>query len=152
MSSVFSWPEYILSREIRNIEKIRINTFDNNNPPVKNQPVKFAQRNYPHLKNLNFVNSGTGSGEIDLLGIRICEGELWYGGWTKRDLHSFWLCLIGPVANVDDIRINHQNQSSVTTTPVSLTLEESYFDHFDGVVKKGSNFDWSSRGLNLDGS
>ena len=56
-----------MSREIRNIEKIRINTFDNNNPPVKNQPVKFAQQNYPYLKNLNFVNSGTGSREIDLL-------------------------------------------------------------------------------------
>ena len=35
--------------------------------PIKNQPVKFAQQNYEHLKNLNFADSGSGSGEIDLL-------------------------------------------------------------------------------------
>ena len=75
---------------------------------------------------------------------------------TGDELRGFYTVfgyvLIGPVANVKDIKVNHQNQSSVTTTPVSLALEESYFDHFDGVVKKGCNFDWSSARLNLDGS
>ena len=73
-------------------------------------------------------------------------------GDEPRGIYTvFGYVLIGPVANVDDIKINHQNQSSVTTTPISLALEESYFDHFDGVLKKGCNFDWSSRRLNLDG-
>ena len=35
--------------------------------PLKSQLIKFAQQNYLHLKNLNFADSGTGSGEIDLL-------------------------------------------------------------------------------------
>ena len=35
--------------------------------PLKNQPAKFAQENYPLLQNLNFADSGTRSGEIDLL-------------------------------------------------------------------------------------
>ena len=88
----------ILSPEIINKEKIKINTFSNNNSkeeisdyvklfvktekgnksiksfsisliclPLKNQTVKFAQQNYPHLKNLNFADLGTGSAEMDLL-------------------------------------------------------------------------------------
>ena len=51
------------------------------------------------------------------------------------------------VANVEGIKMNHQSQSSVTTTHISLTLEKSHFDYFDDVMKKGCHFDRTSRGL-----
>ena len=48
--------------------------------------------------------------------------------------------------------MNHQNQSSVTTSHVSLTSERRHFDHLDGTMNISCRFDGPSRGLHLDGS
>ena len=155
----------ILSPEIINKEKNKINTFSNNNSkeeisdyvklfvktekgnksieafsisliclPLKNQLIKFAQQNYPHLKNLNFADLGTGSGEIDT---RIGSDYLWEfvsgkvkcgtGDEPRRMDTVFGYALSDPIANAEGIKMNHQNQSSVTTTYVSLTLERRAF-------------------------
>ena len=94
--------------------------------PLENQPVKFAQQNYPHLKNLSFADSGTGSGEIDLL---ISSEYLWEfvtgkvkcgtGDESRGTDTVFGYVLSGPVANVESIKMNNQNQSSITTTHIS---------------------------------
>ena len=180
----------ILSSEIINKEKIKINTFNNNNSkeeirdyvkffvktgkgnksiepfsisliclPLKNQLIKFAQQNYPHLKNLNFADLGTGSGEMDLL---IGSDYLWefVSGKVKCDSGDeprgidtvFCYVLSGPVANAEGVVMNHQNQSSITTIHVSLTLERSHFDHFDGAMNINCHVDRPSREMHLDGS
>ena len=125
---------------------------------LKNQPVKFAQQTYTHLKNLNFADSGTGSGEIDLL---IGSGYLWEfvsgkvkcgtGDEPRGTDTVFSYVLSGPVANTECIKMNHQNQSSITTTHVSLTLERSHFDHFDGAMNRNCHVVRPSGGLHLDG-
>ena len=56
------------------------------------------------------------------------------------------------VSNAEGIKMNHQNQSPVTTTYVSLTLERSHCDHFDGTMNINCHVDRPSRGLHLDGS
>ena len=180
----------ILSSEIINKEKIKINTFNNNNSkeeirdyvklfvktgkgnksieafsisliclPLKNQLIKFAQQNYPHLKNLNFADLGTGSGEMDLL---IGSDYLWefVSGKVKCDSGDeprgidtvFCYVLSGPVANAEGVVMNHQNQSSITTIHVSLTLERSHFDHFDDAMNINCHVDRPSREMHLDGS
>ena len=88
--------------------------------PLKNKPVEFAQQNYPHLKNLNFADSGTGSREIDLL---IDSDYLWefVSGKVKyrtgnepRGIDTvFGYVLRGPVANVEGIKVNNQNYQSL---------------------------------------
>ena len=62
----------------------------------------------------------------------------------------FGYVLSDPVANVEAIMMNNRNQSSITTTHISLTLERSHFDYFDDVMKKGCHFDGPSRGLHYD--
>ena len=47
----------------------------------------------------------------------------------------FGYVLSDPVANVEAIKMNNRNQSSITTTHISLTLERSHFDYFDDVMK-----------------
>ena len=74
------------------------------------------------------------------------------GGEPGRIDKVFGYVLSDPVANVEAIMMNNQNQSSITTTHISLTLERSHFDYFDDVMKKGSHFDGPSRGLHYDSS
>ena len=82
--------------------------------------VEFAQQNYPHLKNLNFADSGTGSREIDLL---IDSDYLWEfvsgkvkyrtGNKPRGTDTVFGYVLSGPVANVEVIKVNNQNYQSL---------------------------------------
>ena len=73
-------------------------------------------------------------------------------GDEPRGIYTvFGYVLSGPVANTEGIKMNHQNQSSVTTTYVSLT-ERSHFDHFDGAMNINCHVDRPSRGLHLDDS
>ena len=58
----------------------------------------------------------------------------------------FGYVLSGPVANAEGIKMNHQNQSSITTTNVSITLQRSHFDHFDGAMNINCHVDRPSRG------
>ena len=48
--------------------------------------------------------------------------------------------------------MNHRNQSSITTTHISLTLQRSHCDYFDDVMKKGCHFDEPSNGMHYDSS
>ena len=127
--------------------------------PRKYQPVKFAPQNYPYLKNLNFADSRTRSGEIDRTIDsdylwKFVSGKLKCGiGDEPRGIDKvFGYALCDLFVNVEGIKMNHQNQSSITTTHVSLTLERSHFDYFDDVMKKGCHFDGPSRGLHYDSS
>ena len=174
----------ILSPEIINKEKIKINTFHSNNSKkeirdyvelsmktekinksikvfcisliclsLKNQPLKFAQQTYPHLKNLDFADSSRiGSREIDILTGSDHLWEIVPGKVKSRGINTvFGYVLSGPVANGEGIKMNHLNQSSITTIHVSLTLEGSLFDHLDDVIERGCHFDGQFRGLHLDG-
>ena len=76
-----------------------------------------------------------------------CTGDEPRGIYTV-----FGYVLSGPVAIAEGIKMNHQNQSSITTTHVSLTLERSHFDHFDGAMNINCHVDRPSRGLLLDDS
>ena len=74
-------------------------------------------------------------------------------GMNQEGLTKFFgYALSDPVANVEGIKMNNRNQSSITTTHISLTLERSHFDYFDDVMKKGCHFDGPSRGLHYDSS
>ena len=74
-------------------------------------------------------------------------------GMNQEGLTKFFgYVLSDPVANVEGIKMNNRNQSSIITTHISLTLERSHFDYFDDVMKKGSHFDGPSRGLHYDSS
>ena len=47
-----------------------------------------------------------------------------------RGIHKvFGYVLIDPFVNIEGIKMNHQNQSSIITTHISLTLERSRFDY-----------------------
>ena len=104
--------------------------------PRKYRPIKFSLQNYPHLKNLNFADSRTRSGEIDWT---IDSDYLWKfvsgkvkcgtGDEPGRIEKVFGYVLSDPVANVEAIKMNNRNQSSITTTHISLTLERSHFDY-----------------------
>ena len=93
---------------------------------------------------MNFADSRTRLGEIDQT---IDSDYLWkfVSGKVKCGIGDepggidkvFGHLLSDLIANVEDIKMNHQNQSSVTTTRISLTLERSHFDYFDDVMKKG---------------
>ena len=108
---------------------------------------------------MNFADSRTRSGEIDRT---IDSDYLWkfVSGKVKCGTGDepggidkvFGYVLSDPVANVEAIKMNNRNQSSITTTHISLTLERSHFDYFDDVMKKGSHFDAPSRGLHYDSS
>ena len=108
---------------------------------------------------MNFADSRTRSGEIDRT---IDSDYLWkfVSGKVKCGTGDepggidkvFGYVLSDPVANVEAIMMNNRNQSSITTTHISLTLERSHFDYFDDVMKKGCHFDGPSRGLHYDSS
>ena len=111
--------------------------------PRKYQPVKFALQNYLYLKNLNFADSRTRSGEIDRTIDsdylwKFVSGKLKCGiGDEPRGIGKvFGYALCDFFVNVEGIKMNHQNQSSITTSHISLTLERSHFDYFDDVMKK----------------
>ena len=85
---------------------------------------------------MNFADLRTRSGEIDRM---IDSDYLWKfvsrkvkcgtgdepGGIDK----VFGYVLSDPFANVEGIKMNHQNQSSITNTYISLTLQRSHFDY-----------------------
>ena len=56
------------------------------------------------------------------------------------------------IANVEGIKMSHRNQSSITTTHVSLILERSHFGHFDGTMNISCHVDGPSKGLYVDSS
>ena len=74
------------------------------------------------------------------------------GDEPRRTDTVFGYVLSGPVANVEGIKMNNQNQSSITTTHVSLTLERRHFDHSDRAMKKSCYFDDPFSVLHLGGS
>ena len=82
------------------------------------------------------------------------SGKLKCGtGNEPRGINTvFGYVLGGAVANVEGIKMNKQNQLSITTTHVSLTLERSHFDYSDGAIKKSCHFDRPSTVLHLDGN
>ena len=85
---------------------------------------------------MNFADSRTRSGEINRT---IDSDYLWKFESGKveggiGDEHGvikkvFGYALSDPFANIEGIKMNHQNQSSITTTHISLTLERSHFDY-----------------------
>ena len=127
--------------------------------PQKYQPAKFSLQNYPHLKNLNIADLRTRSGEIDwtidsdYLWKFVSGKVKWGTGDEPGGIDKVFGCVLSdPIANVEAIKMNNQNQSSITTTHISLTLGRSHFDYFDDVMKKGCHFDRPSRGLHYDSS
>ena len=116
-------------------------------------------QNYPHLKNLNLADSRTRLGEIhvtldsDYLW-KFVSGKVKFGtGHEPRGIDKvFGYILPDPFANVEGIKMNHRNQSSITTTHISLTLQRSHCDYFDDVMKKGCHFDEPSNGMHYDSS
>ena len=108
---------------------------------------------------MNFADSRTRSGEIDRTIDsdylwKIVSGKVKCGtGDEPGGIDKVFGCVLSdPVANVEAIKMNNRNQSSITTTHISLTLERSHFDYFDDVMKKGCHFDGPSRGLHYDSS
>ena len=98
---------------------------------------KIHSAKLPHLKNLNFADSGTRSGEIDVMldshyFWKYVSGKVNCGPvpHEPRGIDKvFGYVLSDPFANIEGIKMNHQNQSSITTTHISLTLERSHFDY-----------------------
>ena len=85
---------------------------------------------------MNFADSRKRSGEIDQT---IDSDYLWkfVSGKVKCGTGNepgaidkvFGYALGDPFTNVEGVKMNHQNQSSITTTHISLTLQRSYFDY-----------------------
>ena len=82
---------------------------------------------------------------------KFVSGKVKFGtGHEPRGIDKvFGYILPDPFANVEGIKINHRNQSSITTTHISLTLQRSHCDYFDDVMKKGCHYDGSSEGNHL---
>ena len=85
---------------------------------------------------MNFADSGTRSGEIDVMLDshylwKFVSGKVNCGtGHEPRGIDKvFGYVLSDPFVNIEGIKMNHQNQSSISTTHISLTLERSHFDY-----------------------
>ena len=90
--------------------------------PLKYLAVKSTLQNYPHLKNLNIADSGTRSGEIDVMLDshylwKFVSGKVNCGtGHEPRGTDKvFGYVLSDPFVNIEGIKMNHRKVAILTS-------------------------------------